>query len=105
MDDATRSNFAAACSGVQRKLTHWRQPVQGGEGVAHGGEVQAGGQAHEMPQCVRHAGRTPCPDLVSASPARYRTTMPTTMEILETSYPEADSLPPTTSTMTARARR
>jgi len=25
MDDATLSDFAAACSGVQRKLTHWRQ--------------------------------------------------------------------------------
>jgi hypothetical protein len=25
MDDATPSNFPAACSGVQRKLMHWRQ--------------------------------------------------------------------------------
>ena len=25
MDDATPSDFSAACSGVQRKFTHWRQ--------------------------------------------------------------------------------
>jgi hypothetical protein len=41
--------------------------------------------------------------LVSPPPARYRTRMSTTMDMLERSYPEAESLPQTTSTTSASA--
>jgi hypothetical protein len=36
MGDATLSDFAAACSGVQRKLTHWRQRHRRGARIPEG---------------------------------------------------------------------
>jgi len=36
MDDATLTDFAAACSGVQRKLTHWRQRHHRGARIPEG---------------------------------------------------------------------
>ena len=36
MDDATLTDFAAACSGVQRKLTHWRQRHRRGARIPEG---------------------------------------------------------------------